>query len=63
MAYWSIPVAALGVLLLGYVRRNDHLKHVGLEVLHTAQTEGDVRRGTVTVVPRSLVLLRFEAAG
>ena len=26
-------VAALGVLLLGYVRRNDHLKHVGLEVL------------------------------
>ncbi len=33
------------------------------EVLHTAQTEGDVRRGTVTVAPRSLVLLRFEAAG
>jgi hypothetical protein len=26
-------VAALGVLLLGYIRRNDHLKHVGLEVL------------------------------
>ena len=26
-------VAALGVLLLGYVRRNEHLKHVGLEVL------------------------------
>ena len=26
-------VAALGLLLLGYVRRNDHLKHVGLEVL------------------------------
>ena len=26
-------VAALGVLFLGYVRRNDHLKHVGLEVL------------------------------
>lgn len=26
-------VAALGVLLLGYARRNDHLKHVGLEVL------------------------------
>jgi hypothetical protein len=26
-------VAALGILLLGYVRRNDHLKHVGLEVL------------------------------
>jgi hypothetical protein len=26
-------VAALGLLTLGYVRRNDHLKHVGLEVL------------------------------
>jgi hypothetical protein len=26
-------VAALGVLFLGYVRRNEHLKHVGLEVL------------------------------
>jgi hypothetical protein len=26
-------VAALGLLLLGYLRRNDHLKHVGLEVL------------------------------
>ncbi len=26
-------VAALGLLLLGVVRRNDHLKHVGLEVL------------------------------
>ena len=26
-------VAALGLLLLGYTRRNDHLKHVGLEVL------------------------------
>ena len=26
-------VAALGLLLLGYVRRNEHLKHVGLEVL------------------------------
>ena len=26
-------VAALGLLLLGYVRRNDHLKHTGLEVL------------------------------
>jgi hypothetical protein len=26
-------VAALGVLLLGYARRNEHLKHVGLEVL------------------------------
>jgi hypothetical protein len=26
-------VAALGVLLLGYMRRNEHLKHVGLEVL------------------------------
>ena len=26
-------VAALGALLLGYVRRNDHLKHVGLEAL------------------------------
>ena len=26
-------VAALGVLILGYARRNDHLKHVGLEVL------------------------------
>src|SRR4029079_83741 len=26
-------VAALGVLLLGYLRRNDHLKHVGLETL------------------------------
>ena len=26
-------VAALGLLLLGYVRRNDHLKHVGLETL------------------------------
>ena len=26
-------VAALGLLLLGLVRRNDHLKHVGLEVL------------------------------
>jgi hypothetical protein len=26
-------VAALGLLLLGFVRRNDHLKHVGLEVL------------------------------
>src|SRR5688500_7269473 len=25
--------AALGLLLLAYVRRNDHLKHVGLEVL------------------------------
>ena len=25
--------AALGLLLLGYVRRNEHLKHVGLEVL------------------------------
>ena len=25
--------AALGLLLLGYVRRNDHLKHVGLELL------------------------------
>ncbi len=33
------------------------------EVLHTAQTEGDLRRGTVTVAPRSLVLLRFEAGG
>ena len=26
-------VAALGLLLLGFVRRNDHLKHTGLEVL------------------------------
>ena len=26
-------VAALGLLLLGYIRRNEHLKHVGLEVL------------------------------
>ena len=26
-------VAALALLLLGYVRRNEHLKHVGLEVL------------------------------
>jgi hypothetical protein len=26
-------VAALGVLFLGYARRNEHLKHVGLEVL------------------------------
>ena len=26
-------VAALGLLFLGYARRNDHLKHVGLEVL------------------------------
>src|SRR5262245_13406751 len=26
-------VAALGILLLGYARRNEHLKHVGLEVL------------------------------
>jgi hypothetical protein len=26
-------VAALGLLFLGYVRRNEHLKHVGLEVL------------------------------
>ena len=26
-------VAALGLLILGYARRNDHLKHVGLEVL------------------------------
>ncbi|HKE82529.1 MAG TPA: hypothetical protein VKB50_02200 [Vicinamibacterales bacterium] len=26
-------VVALGLLLLGYVRRNEHLKHVGLEVL------------------------------
>ena len=26
-------VAAVGLLLLAYVRRNDHLKHVGLEVL------------------------------
>ena len=26
-------VAALGVLMLGYARRNDHLKHVGLELL------------------------------
>jgi hypothetical protein len=26
-------VAVLGLLLLGFVRRNDHLKHVGLEVL------------------------------
>jgi hypothetical protein len=26
-------VAALGLLLLGYVRRSEHLKHVGLEVL------------------------------
>jgi hypothetical protein len=26
-------VAAVGLLLLGFVRRNDHLKHVGLEVL------------------------------
>jgi len=26
-------VAALGLLLLGYARRNEHLKHVGLEVL------------------------------
>src|SRR5215216_1161702 len=26
-------VVALGLLLLGYIRRNDHLKHVGLEVL------------------------------
>ena len=26
-------VVALGLLLLGYMRRNDHLKHVGLEVL------------------------------
>lgn len=26
-------VAALGVLLLAYVRRNEHLKHVGLELL------------------------------
>ena len=25
--------AALGLLILGYTRRNDHLKHVGLEVL------------------------------
>jgi isoamylase len=33
------------------------------EALHTAQTEGDVSRGTVAVAPRSLVLLRFEAAG
>ncbi len=33
------------------------------ELLHTAQTEGDVRRGTVTVAPRSLVLVRFEAGG
>ena len=26
-------VAALGLLFLGYARRNEHLKHVGLEVL------------------------------
>ena len=26
-------VAALGLFLLAYVRRNEHLKHVGLEVL------------------------------
>ena len=26
-------VAALGLFLLAYARRNDHLKHVGLEVL------------------------------
>jgi hypothetical protein len=26
-------VAALGLLILGYARRNEHLKHVGLEVL------------------------------
>ena len=26
-------MAALGLLLLGFVRRNEHLKHVGLEVL------------------------------
>jgi hypothetical protein len=26
-------VAALGLLLLGYIRRNEHVKHVGLEVL------------------------------
>jgi hypothetical protein len=26
-------VAALGLLLLGYLRRNEHLKHVGLELL------------------------------
>ncbi len=26
-------VVALGLLILGYTRRNDHLKHVGLEVL------------------------------
>jgi hypothetical protein len=26
-------VAALGLLLLGFVRRNDHLKHAGLEIL------------------------------
>jgi len=34
-----------------------------LEVLHTAQTEGDLTRGTVAVGPRSLVVLRFEATG
>jgi isoamylase len=34
-----------------------------IEVLYTAQTEGDVTRGTVSVGPRSLVLLRFEGTG
>jgi isoamylase len=33
------------------------------EVLHTAQTEGDVSRGAVTVAPRSCVLLRSEGSG
>ncbi|HTK41169.1 MAG TPA: glycogen debranching protein GlgX [Gemmatimonadales bacterium] len=33
------------------------------ELLHSAQTEGDVSRGSVAVGPRSLVLLLFEAAG
>jgi hypothetical protein len=33
------------------------------EVLNTAQAEGDVSRKNVAVGPRSLVVLRFEAAG
>jgi len=33
------------------------------EVLHTSQTEGDVTHDSVTVAPRSCVLLRLEAGG
>ncbi|HZE74008.1 MAG TPA: glycogen debranching protein GlgX [Gemmatimonadales bacterium] len=33
------------------------------ELLHTGQAEGDLSHGSVTVSPRSCVLLRFEGAG